>query len=203
MGFGRFAFTAIYPHMVKEGVLSLRGGSLAASANYAGYLLGAILAMRARAHSAHRLCLWSVAGTALCLGVLALPMPVWLIVTVRGVAGVFSALAMVAASLWLLEQRRHARGAPLLYAGVGAGIAVSAELLVLASYLGWHSAGMWLLLAGVTALAGLAAAPAADYRKTKSMKHPLPLQALRAFAAARTAPWRRYSRAECRRQKTR
>ncbi|MGX9697937.1 YbfB/YjiJ family MFS transporter [Janthinobacterium lividum] len=160
MGFGRFAFTAIYPHMLKEGVLSLRDGSLAASANYAGYLLGAILAMRARAHSAHRLSLWSVAGTALCLGVLALPMPVWLFVTVRGVAGVFSALAMVAASLWLLEQRRHARGAPLLYAGVGAGIAVSAELLVLASQLGWHSAGMWLLLAGVTVLAGLAAAPA-------------------------------------------
>lgn len=160
MGFGRFAFTAIYPHMVKEGVLTLRDGSLAASANYAGYLLGAILAMRARAHSAHRLSLWSVAGTALCLGVLALPMPVWLFVTVRGVAGVFSALAMVAASLWLLEQRRHARGAPLLYAGVGAGIAVSAELLVPASQLGWHSAGMWLLLAGVTVLAGLAAAPA-------------------------------------------
>lgn len=160
MGFGRFAFTAIYPHMVKEGVLTLRDGSLAASANYAGYLLGAILAMRARAHSAHRLSLWSVAGTALCLGVLALPMPVWLFVTVRGVAGVFSALAMVAASLWLLVQRRQARGAPLLYAGVGAGIAVSAELLVLASQLGWHSAGMWLLLAGVTVLAGLAAAPA-------------------------------------------
>lgn len=36
MGFGRFAFTAIYPHMVEEGVLSLHGGSLAASANYAG-----------------------------------------------------------------------------------------------------------------------------------------------------------------------
>ena len=160
MGFGRFAFTAIYPHMLGEGVLSLRDGSLAASANYAGYLLGAILAMRARAHSAHRLCLWSVAGTALCLGVLALTMPVWLIVTVRGVAGVFSALAMVAASLWLLEQRRHGRGAPLLYAGVGVGIAVSAELLVLASHLGWHSAGMWLLLAGVTVLLGLAAAPA-------------------------------------------
>ena len=160
MGFGRFAFTAIYPHMLSEGVLTLRDGSLAASANYAGYLLGAILAMRARAHSAHWLCLWSVAGTALCLGVLALTMPVWLIVTVRGVAGVFSALAMVAASLWLLEQRRHGRGAPLLYAGVGAGIAVSAELLVLASHLGWHSAGMWLLLAGVTVLLGLAAAPA-------------------------------------------
>ncbi|STQ92295.1 Protein of uncharacterised function (DUF1228) [Janthinobacterium lividum] len=186
MGFGRFAFTAIYPHMVREGVLSLRDGSLAASANYAGYLLGAILAMRARAHSAHRLCLWSVAGTALCLGVLALPQPVWLIVAVRGVAGVFSALAMVAASLWLLVQRGHGRGAPLLYAGVGAGIAVSAELLVLASQLGWHSAGMWLLLAGVTALAGLAAAPAIAASSQATLA--APAQAA-ASALAPVAPW--------------
>ncbi|MGV8866535.1 MAG: YbfB/YjiJ family MFS transporter [Janthinobacterium svalbardensis] len=186
MGFGRFAFTAIYPHMVKEGVLTLHDGSLTASANYAGYLLGAILAMRARAHSAHRLCLWSVAGTALCLGVLALTMPVWLIVTVRGVAGVFSALAMVAASLWLLEQCGHGRGAPLLYAGVGAGIAVSAELLVLAAWLGWHSAGMWLLLAGVTVLLGLAAAPAIAASGQETLAAP-------AHAAASTlapvAPW--------------
>ncbi|TSD71942.1 YbfB/YjiJ family MFS transporter [Janthinobacterium sp. KBS0711] len=186
MGFGRFAFTAIYPHMVREGVLSLRDGSLAASANYAGYLLGAVLAMRARAHSAHRLCLWSVAGTALCLGVLALPLPVWLIVTVRGVAGVFSALAMVAASLWLLVQRGHGRGAPLLYAGVGAGIAVSAELLVLASHLGWHSAGMWLLLAGVTVLAGLAAAPAIAASGQATLA--APAQAA-ASSLAPVAPW--------------
>ncbi|MDZ5633856.1 YbfB/YjiJ family MFS transporter [Janthinobacterium sp. GMG1] len=186
MGFGRFAFTAIYPHMVGEGVLSLRDGSLAASANYAGYLLGAILAMRARAHNAHRLCLWSVAGTAICLGVLALTMPVWLIVTVRGVAGVFSALAMVAASLWLLVQRRQARGAPLLYAGVGAGIAVSAELLVLASHLGWHSAGMWLLLAGVTVLAGLAAAPAIAASGQPAPDAPAQVGAT---ALAPVAPW--------------
>lgn len=189
MGFGRFAFTAIYPHMVKEGVLTLRDGSLAASANYAGYLLGAILAMRARAHSAHRLCLWSVAGTALCLGVLALTMPVWLIVTVRGVAGIFSALAMVAASLWLLEQRRHGRGAPLLYAGVGAGIAVSAELLVLASQLGWHSAGMWLLLSGVTVLLGLAAAPAIAASGQATLDAPLVSTTAAVSALAPVAPW--------------
>ena len=186
MGFGRFAFTAIYPRMVEEGVLTLRDGSLAASANYAGYLLGAILAVRARTRSAHRLCLWSVAGTVLCLGVLASAMPVWLIVAVRGVAGVFSALSMVAASLWLLEQRRHARGAPLLYAGVGVGIAVSAELLVLASQLGWHSAGMWLLLAGVTVLAGLAAATA--MAAGGQAPHATPPQAA-APALASVAPW--------------
>ena len=41
MGFGRFAFTGLYPLMVDEGILSIAGGSWAASANYAGYLLGA------------------------------------------------------------------------------------------------------------------------------------------------------------------
>lgn len=159
MGFGRFAFTAIYPHMVGEGRLSLAAGSLAASVNYAGYLLGAILAIRAQAGNAHRLCLWATGGTALCLAVLALPTPAWVLVLVRGLAGLFSALAMVAASLWLLEQRRHFRGAPLLYAGVGVGIALSAELLVLGRHLGLHSGGLWLLLGAVALLIGLAAVP--------------------------------------------
>jgi MFS family permease len=159
MGFGRFAFTAIYPHMVEEGVLSLHGGGLAASANYAGYLLGALLAVRVQAHSAHRLCLWSMAGTALCLAVLAIVDVTWIIVAVRGVAGVFSALAMVAASLWLLEHRRQLHRAPLLYAGVGLGIAVSAELLVLGAHIGLHSKGLWLLLGATSLIIGLAAAP--------------------------------------------
>ncbi|MFL9867053.1 YbfB/YjiJ family MFS transporter [Paraburkholderia fungorum] len=159
MGFGRFAFTAIYPHMVEEGLLSLHGGSLAASANYAGYLLGALLAIRAQAHSAHRLCLWSMAGTALCLAVLCVLDSTWMVVAVRGIAGVFSALAMVAASLWLLEHRRLLHRAPLLYAGVGIGIAVSAELLVAGAHAGLHSKGLWLLLGVTSLIIGLAATP--------------------------------------------
>lgn len=159
MGFGRFAFTAILPHMVAESALSVRGGSLAASANYAGYLLGALLAVRARPHQAHRLCLWAVIGTAACLAALAVPAPTWAIVAVRGLAGVFSALAMVAASLWLLAYRGHFRGAPLLYAGVGIGIALSAELLALGARAGLHSHGMWLMLGIVALVVGLAAAP--------------------------------------------
>src|SRR5471032_2778568 len=150
MGFGRFAYTAIYPHMVDEGLLSLHDGSLAASANYAGYLLGAILSMRAQARSAHKLCVWSVIGTVACLGLLALPMPVWLIVTVRGLAGLFSPLSMVFTSLLLLEHGKHGSGEALLYAGVRIGIALSAELLVVANHLVLHSAGMWLMLGGVT-----------------------------------------------------
>lgn len=159
MGIGRFAFTAVFPHMVEEGTLSLQGASLAASANYAGYLVGALMAVRMRAHNAHRICLWSVIGTAVCLALLALAVPTSVVVAVRGVAGLFSALSIVAASLWLLEHRGHSKGAPLLYAGVGLGIALSAELLVLVAHLGLHSPAMWLVLAVVALVIGLAAAP--------------------------------------------
>ena len=158
MGFGRFAFTAIYPHMLDEGLLSLAEGGWAASANYAGYLLGALLGMRTRAGSADRLCLWAMLGTAFCLAILAVVTAPPLLILVRGIAGVFSALAMIAASLWLLEQRQQARSAPLLYAGVGVGIAVSAELLALGAWTGLHSRGLWLLLGGASLLAGLLAA---------------------------------------------
>ncbi|MDR6412793.1 MFS family permease [Paraburkholderia terricola] len=159
MGFGRFAFTAIYPHMVEEGLLSLHGGSLAASANYAGYLLGALLAVRARAHNAHRLCLWSMIGTGLCLALPSILSSTWTIVGVRGVAGVFSAFSMVAASVWLLEHRGQVHRAPLLYAGVGVGIAASAELLVLGTHAGLHSKGLWLLLCAASLIIGVVAMP--------------------------------------------
>lgn len=159
MGFGRFAFTAIYPHMVEEGVISMQGGGWAASANYAGYLLGALLAVRMQAHDAHRLCIWSAVGTAICLALLAFLDSTSAIVAARGGAGIFSALSMVAASLWLLEHRGHGRGAPLLYAGVGVGIALSSEILVLGAHAGLQSQGMWLLLGGVTLVLGMAAAP--------------------------------------------
>ena len=159
MGFGRFAFTAIYPHMVEEGLLDLQGGSLAASANYAGYLLGALLAIRARARNAHRLCLWSTAGTVACLALLAVVEAMPIIVALRCVAGVFSALAMVAASLWLLAHRRQMHRAPLLYAGVGIGIALSAELLAAGAHAGLHSQGLWLLLGLIGLALGLIATP--------------------------------------------
>ncbi|EPO3575373.1 YbfB/YjiJ family MFS transporter [Klebsiella pneumoniae] len=43
MGYGRFAFTGVLPLMLNEGLLTLHEGNLAASANYAGYLVGALL----------------------------------------------------------------------------------------------------------------------------------------------------------------
>jgi len=43
MGIGRFAFTPVLPMMRHEGALSITGVGWLASANYTGYLAGALL----------------------------------------------------------------------------------------------------------------------------------------------------------------
>src|SRR5213595_1775561 len=48
MGIGRFAFTPILPLMQQDAGLSVAGGGWLASANYLGYLVGALSAMGLR-----------------------------------------------------------------------------------------------------------------------------------------------------------
>lgn len=48
MGVGRFAFTPIFPLMVRDGLLSSEAGALLAASNYLGYLVGALLTARVR-----------------------------------------------------------------------------------------------------------------------------------------------------------
>lgn len=121
MGYGRFAFTGVLPLMLNEGLLTLHEGNLAASANYAGYLVGALL--------------------------LAWVSSPWTIITLRAVAGALSAITLIAGSLWLLEHMGHHHGAPLLYAGVGLGIFISAEGIALGHALNLTSQQIWLLCA--------------------------------------------------------
>jgi MFS family permease len=152
MGFGRFAFTGMYPLMVGEGLMSLNQGSLAASLNYAGYLIGALLISRlAHAHvaSAARM---AMLGTVVCLGLLALPMGAWWIGSVRFVAGIFSAISLITASIWLLQVIEHPHGAPLMFSGVGLGIFSSAEVIAVGASLHVSSAMIWSVLALAAAI---------------------------------------------------
>ena len=48
MGVGRFAFTPLFPLMVRDGLLTSEAGALLAASNYFGYLVGAMLAARVR-----------------------------------------------------------------------------------------------------------------------------------------------------------
>lgn len=145
MGYGRFAFTGVMPVMLHENVLSLSAGNLAASANYAGYLLGALLLSKVRPTDARHLCFGSVLATLICMLFLAwLHSPVAIIV-VRGVAGICSAVSLISASLWLLQHMKHAHGAPLMYSGVGLGIFISAEFISLGKALSLSSHSIWLI----------------------------------------------------------
>ena len=160
MGFGRFAFTGLYPLMVRDGLLSVTGGSLAASANYAGYLLGALLLARSHERHAARICVLALAGTLVALAAMAVPAPTGFAIGVRLLAGVLSAMALVGAAQWLLQCMGETHGAPMMFAGVGIGILVSAELIVAGDALGLGSAAIWCVLALAGLLLSLLAAPA-------------------------------------------
>ncbi|HHV3916045.1 TPA: YbfB/YjiJ family MFS transporter [Klebsiella pneumoniae] len=147
MGYGRFAFTGVLPLMLNEGLLTLHEGNLAASANYAGYLVGALLLARVQPGAATRLSIISAGLTIASLALLAWVSSPWIIITLRAVAGALSAITLIAGSLWLLEHMGHHHGAPLLYAGVGLGIFISAEGIALGHALNLTSQQIWLLCA--------------------------------------------------------
>ncbi|WP_255440244.1 YbfB/YjiJ family MFS transporter [Caenimonas sedimenti] len=164
MGIGRFAFTPLLPLMLAERSLDLSGASLLASANYFGYLLGA-LACTFQPWFARRLG-WSVqvngpalvrrglVATALLTLGMALHLPAlwpWL----RFAAGVASAVVFLYTTGWCLEQlgrqQRPEMGA-LIYTGPGAGIVASG--LVATVLLALHVPAMagWLAFGALAAL---------------------------------------------------
>ena len=137
MGIGRFAFTPLLPIMLAERSVTLAGASLLASANYLGYLLGALACtfqpwIWARlgwppAVNGPALVRGGLAATAVLTLAMALDLPgAW--PALRFAAGVASAVVFLYTSGWCLEQlaRRQvpAMGA-LIYVGPGAGIVVS------------------------------------------------------------------------------
>jgi hypothetical protein len=160
MGIGRFAFTPLLPMMLSDGVVNLDAASWLASANYLGYLLGALLCT-------FQPLLWRLFGitqqpngpalvraglsaTALLTLGMALPIPsIW--PALRFAAGIASALVFVFASGWCLAQFARldmpSIGA-LIYVGPGAGIVLSglaASLMVAwngSAALGWSVFGL-------------------------------------------------------------
>ena len=140
MGIGRFAFTPVLPLMIQAGSADVASGGWLAAANYAGYLAGALSAARLRLDP-QRLTIAALVAVALSTVAMGWTASPWIWALLRFVAGVASAWVLVSTSVWCLgwlASLGRAAGAGVLYAGVGAGIAV---------------AGMWCWHAGAVAVA--------------------------------------------------
>lgn len=157
MGIGRFAFTPLLPMMLADGVVDLPGASWLASANYLGYLVGALLCT-------FQPLIWSrfkswppvlstswlrgglVATCVLTLG-MALHVPAlwpWL----RFAAGVASAFVLVFTSGWCLArlaERNASNLGGVMFTGPGLGIAMSGVLASGMVALQWKAAAGWLI----------------------------------------------------------
>jgi hypothetical protein len=153
MGIGRFAFTPMLPLMIRDGQIDVAGGGWVAAANYLGYLLGAVTASRIP-WSAPRLCAVALLFTAALTAAMALPGSPWLWMSLRLLAGVCSAWAFVATSVWCLgalgQLRRPSWGSGV-YAGVGAGIAMAGLYCLAGGASGASAPALWLQL-GLLAL---------------------------------------------------
>jgi MFS family permease len=162
MGIGRFAFTPLLPLMQAESGLSLQAGGWLASANYAGYLAGALAAARLAVQPVPAIVtgLLAIAATTIAMGVTD-TLAVWLLL--RTAAGVASAFVLVHVSAWSLH-KLAAAGRPslggLVFSGVGVGIAgAGAICAVLAAWSGIGATHLWLVLGAVSAVALAAIAP--------------------------------------------
>lgn len=165
MGIGRFAFTPLLPLMMADG-LSIGEGGWLATANYAGYLLGAMSAARVtqlRPTTLVRLALVLIAALTALTGCTS-EFAAWAVL--RALAGVASAFVMVHGSAWALRelaQRARPDLAVRLYGGVGTGIAITG-LLVLATAsqggggrIGWLLCGLLAAVLGALAWGGISA----------------------------------------------
>ena len=160
MGVGRFAFTPILPLMQQERGLSVGDGAWLASANYLGYLLGAVavsaVATRVRPATGIRGGLLVIAIATLGMGV-AGRFGAW--VALRALAGAASASVLVFASAWCLERLATAgrpRLSGMVFAGVGVGIAVAGAYCLVLMRAGAGSTQAWRGL-GVASLLATAA----------------------------------------------
>ncbi len=154
IGIGRFIYTPILPFMAEALALSKSEAGLIASANFLGYLLGALLAALPGIPGSRRgWLLAALAVSALTTGAMALTtaMPVFLLLRLAG--GMASAFVMVYASALVLERlAAGGRGglSALHFAGVGAGIAVSAVAVTLVSAFGGGWPEQWWAGAGLS-----------------------------------------------------
>ena len=130
IGIGRFVYTPILPYMTAGLDLGKSEAGLIASANFLGYLLGALAAAwRAVPGDPRRWLLGALAVSGFSTGAMALTTSLGPFLLLRFAGGAAGALVMVLASSLVMDRLAaagRAGWAAVMYAGVGSGIAVSA-----------------------------------------------------------------------------
>ena len=152
MGIGRFAFTPMLPMMQADAGLSVAQGGWLASANYVGYLAGALwaAAMPVRAALAIRVGLATIAAATLAMS-LDSGFGGWMVL--RALAGMASAWVLIYTSAWCLERLASPIHKATVFAGVGAGIVVAGVLCLALMIARTGSPHAWMAL-GLVAAAG-------------------------------------------------
>lgn len=161
MGIGRFVYTPILPPMAEALALNSSQAGLIASANYLGYLLGALGAAIPGLPGARRH--WLIAGlvtSAATTMAMALASTMPTLLALRFVGGAGGAIVIIFASTLVLERLATAREGTLAtthFAGVGTGIVVSAiaTSALLALDGDWRS--LWMITGLIAALFSIAA----------------------------------------------
>jgi predicted MFS family arabinose efflux permease len=157
VGIGRFVYTPILPPMLAALGFSKATAGLIASANFAGYLAGALGAAWITLPGSRRV--WLIGAlflSAATTGAMGIFDTVPAFLALRFIGGVASALVLIVASALVLERLAESGRSgvsALHFAGVGVGIAISAALVatLLSSGAGW--AAMW-RISGIVSLAG-------------------------------------------------
>ncbi|HEX9433368.1 MAG TPA: YbfB/YjiJ family MFS transporter [Burkholderiales bacterium] len=151
MGIGRFAFTPLLPMMQDDAGVSLAQGGYLAAANYLGYLVGALWAVRrVRPHLAIRAALVAIVLSTLGMG-LAHDFVSWLVL--RFIAGVASAWALVYVSSWCLERLALLRRPTLnsvVFTGVGTGVLIAGVICLALMSAHASSSGAWIGLGALS-----------------------------------------------------
>ncbi len=114
VGIERFIYAPILPSMVDALDLTQGEAGLIASANFLGYLVGALAAASPRLPGGPRAwMLWALAVSGLTTGVIGLIDSLWLFMVFRLIGGAASAVVLVSASSLVLERlAASGRGGP-------------------------------------------------------------------------------------------
>ncbi len=161
VGIGRFAYTPLLPPMRDALGWSVSQAGDVASANFLGYLVGALVASALTPRAERRL--WLCVGMHLSVvttsaGVVVVSFPAWL--GMRFLAGIASAFCLVLSTAIVIEFlarcSRPQLGA-LHFAGVGVGIVASVLVIELVRFAGFSVFAQWGGL-GITSIVLLAGA---------------------------------------------